>query len=136
VKVLEGVDVGVDVAVKLFVQVEVAILVNVELTVAVKVKVGVLEAVDVKVLVAVGEKVDVAVAVAGCGIIWIACTTALSALAGPKVMVMTPPEGAILLKTSSMALFCPPVVAKISKLVSTCVPFTETLKTLCPAAVQ
>lgn len=86
--------------------------------------------------VAVIEKVDVAVAVAGCGIICIAITTALSTLAGPKLIVITPPLGAILLNTSSIALFWPPVVVKISKLVSTCVPFTETLKILCPAAVQ
>jgi len=71
--------------------------VKVELVVAVKVNVGVEVNVDVKVDVAVFEKVEVAVAVAGCGIICMESTTALLTADGPKVIVMAPPEGAILL---------------------------------------
>ena len=124
------------VALKVFVAVAVKLLVNVELVVEVKVKVGVELAVKVKVLVAVFEKVAVGVAVAGWGIICIEDTMALSTLAGPKVIVMAPPVGAILLNTLSTAMFSPPAVAKISKLVNSVVPLTDTLNSRSPAAVQ
>jgi len=68
--------------------------------------------------------------------IWIALTKALSALAGPNSMVMTPPVGEMLLNTLSTALFMAPAVAKISKFVRTVAPLIETLKTRLPAAVQ
>lgn len=123
-----AVTVDVAVAIAVFVDVIVRVLVEVNVNILVKVGVAVLVGVDVDVLVKVG--------VTGMGMIWIASTLALSTLAGPKVMVMTPPEGAMLLKTSSMALLGPPAVVKMSKLVSTVAPLMETLKTLCPAAVQ
>jgi len=58
----------------------------------------------------------------------------LFTLAGPRRIVIAPPEGAILLNTLSMAMFSPPAAAKISKLVKTWVPAIETLNTLSPAA--
>jgi hypothetical protein len=78
----------------------------------------------------------VGVAVVGIGTIWMASTLAWSTLAGPKVRVMAPPDGAILLKTSSTALKAPPAAKTMSKLVRTCVPLMATLKTRCPAADQ
>ena len=90
----------------------------------------------VSVIVRVAVKVGVLVGVAGCGMICIASIMALSALAGPNVMVIVPPAGAMLLNTSSTALFCAPAVLKTSKFVRTVEPLMETLKTLCPAAVQ
>ena len=93
------------VGVKLWVEVNVAVKVGVKLAVAVLVTVNV--RVGVKVAVDVGVKVGVG----GWGTIWMACTSALSTLAGPNSMVMVPPEGAILLKISVTALFCPPAVA-------------------------
>jgi hypothetical protein len=76
-----------------FVLVAVALKVFVD----VKVNVGVEVGLDVKVDVAVFEKVAVTVAVAGCGMICMESTTALLTADGPKVIVMAPPEGAILL---------------------------------------
>ncbi len=108
---------------------------NVE--VKVHVPVAVLVAVEENVGVFVGTKtVGVAVGGDGMGTIWMASTIALSTLAGPNWIVMAPPEGAILLKTSSRARFGPPAVLYMSKLVRTVFPLMETLKTLSPAPVQ
>jgi hypothetical protein len=156
VKVFVGVFVGgtgvfVDEAVAVFV--DVTVIVNVvvggmvvkdgvgeEVRVFVEVKVGVEDAVHVGVAVLVQVRVFVTVGVGvdveGMGMIWMASTIALSALAGPNWIEMAPPEGAILLNTSSRAMFCPPAVLYISKLVRTVLPLIETLKTLSPAAVQ
>ena len=78
----------------------------------------------------------VGVGVVGIGTIWMASTLAWSTLAGPKVRVMAPPEGLMLLKTSSTALKAPPAAETISKWVKTWVPLMATLKTRCPAADQ
>lgn len=82
--------------------------------------------------------VDVGVKVLeeGCGMIWIAATMALFTLAGPNWIVITPPDGAMLLNTSSRAMFAPPAAAKTSKLVRTVVPLIDTLKALSPEAVK
>src|ERR1035438_5788204 len=48
-------------------------------------------------------------------------------------MVMTPLLGATSLNCSTTALYSPPAVAKMSKLVSTCVPSIRTLKVREPA---
>jgi len=54
-----------------------------------------------------------------------------------KVMTICPLAlGVMLLKYWSMALYSPPVVAKISKLVRTWVPLMRTLNCLFPAAVK
>jgi hypothetical protein len=138
VLVLIGVELLVQVMVGDKVEVEVAVCVSllVSVSVAVEVRVGVFVGVEVKAVVAVFVTVKLGVGEEGIEMTWIAVTRALSALAGPNSMVIFPPEGATLLKTSSRALFMAPVVAKISKLVRTLVPLIETLKTRLPAAVQ
>ena len=112
--------------------------------------VGELAAVGVPVLVAVsvallvGDIVNVeaavlvlvGVGVAGCGIICIAQTFALSVAAGPKSIVILPPDGAMLLNTLSMAVFAPPAAVSMSKFAITCAPFMDMLKLLEPAAVK
>ena len=51
-------------------------------------------------------------------------------------MVNVPLVGATAVNCSTTALYSPPAVAKMSKLVSTCVPSMETLKIREPAVVQ
>ena len=116
---------GVAVGVWVFVGVEVGVAVGGR-------GVFVLVAVKVRLFVGVGLKVGVG----GSGMIWMASTLALSTPAGPNVIVMSPPEGAILWNTSSTALLAPPAEARMSKLVRTAFPLMETLKTRWPAAVQ
>ena len=110
---------GVLVLVKVLVEVEEKVAVKLRVLVAVKVRVA----------------VEVKVGVTGMGIIWIASTLALSTLAGPNWIVIDPPLGLMLLNTLSSAVLAP-TSAKMSKLVSTCAPLMDTLKTLCPAAVM
>ena len=51
-------------------------------------------------------------------------------------MVIAPLLGATAVNCSTTALYSPPAVAKMSKLVSTCVPLMRTLKMREPAVVQ
>lgn len=117
-----------------------AVAVGLGLAVLVEVADGLALGLGVRVEVAVAVAVEVAVAlgvgVLGIAMIWMASTLALSAEAGPNWMVIWPPLGLMLLKTWSSALLAPPALAKRSKLLSTCVPSMDTLKTRWPAAVQ
>ncbi len=62
-------------------------------------------------------------------------TWALS-LTDTNWMVTAPALLAVAVNDSATALNSPPAVAKMSKLVSTCVPLMRTLKVLDPAVVQ
>jgi len=102
-------------------RVKVAVAVGEGVKDRVAVKVGVLVTVKVLVGVLVGDE--------GWGTICRASTLAFwSGLpeAAANWMVILPPEGLMLLNTSSWAISSPPAVALMSKLVSTWVPLMET----------
>ena len=80
--------------------------------------------------VGVGVGVDVVAAVTS-----MPSTSALSRLV-VKLTAILPEESAVAVKVRAMALFFPPAAAKTSKLLSTVVPLTATLKERCPAAVH
>src|ERR1051326_1182451 len=59
-----------------------------------------------------------------------------NAVVTPVKSILSWPLDTLLVNVRTLALFAPPAAAKISKLLSTCWPWMETLKSRWPTAVQ